>query len=143
MSFLRSNRCGDPDAPTNHKILVFCFILSLQLNRMCCLCNVCPCNVRLCNVRPCNVHLYNVRPCNVRPCNVCPVMCVSAIGTLSQIVQPTSSATPIFALRAPVKCCMMTVTLYTEFEPTFTTFVFLSYIIFICSISYATCYLRS
>ena len=41
MSFLRSDRCGDPDACTNHKILVFYSVLSLQLNRMCSLCNVC------------------------------------------------------------------------------------------------------
>jgi len=41
MPFLRSDLCGDPDACTNHKILVFYSVLSLQLNRMCCLCNVC------------------------------------------------------------------------------------------------------
>jgi len=68
------------------------------------------------------------------------VMCVSAVGTFSQTVQPTSSAKPIFALRAPVKCYVMTVTFYTEFEPTFTPLVFLSYIIFICFLPH---YMRS
>jgi hypothetical protein len=41
MSFLRSDRCGDPDACTNHKILVFYSVLSLQLKIMCCLGTVC------------------------------------------------------------------------------------------------------
>jgi len=63
-------------------------------------------------------------------------MCVSVVSTLSQTVHPMSSATPIFAFGAPVKCHVITVKFYAEFEPNFTPLVFLSYMIFICFLPY-------
>jgi len=101
MSFLRSDRCGDTDACTNHKILVFYSVLSLQLNRMCCLCNACLSRQHI--------------------IADCPSYVISNAH---------------FAFGAPVKCHVITVKFYAEFEPTCTPLVFLSYMIFICFLPY-------